>query len=560
MTEPKTKPWPRALLLLPALLGCDIVQGFQDAGNTLFPEQSTHLSTPALRLVSGGYNSLALAAGRELSILARSTESDTSLFVMRFANPKPCEIPDVSRYVASRNPNRTEAGIAYFREDVAQGTLRFADTSCKTFELTIDDARLPLGETEHSIIVWAAGDLLEVDPEKGERTKLASGVTNVITRSFGGRTLIVTEGRLEVFDGDWRSQGTFGESVSTVLKTSKGALYLDSTGLRRLSAGPSNGTTLDELVVADACTLGLRGDWATFHAPCAEARLQALHEPSGDLYDLHKIVPDADPLYIRILPAHGSAGHDLLQDPFWFLYLRGITSDGGTFVLRDPRGAERVLGENATLSYSDLIDSGPSAYGYALVNLTDRAGDYVYFDTGSEGTQVLAHGAYSRGDRLLVDWDGTSGSLASVSGDRLAIIAEHVPPTNFEFTDTSRQWTVVFHDLEDGSGRLSRFPGTLDALAGTPPDAPFAAPELTEVAPSVGIFTTVALGALLPGTIFLADYDSTKGTGRLTYENAELRFQAIVDNGVSDYLVAADYLLYTIPEGRDRGIWLATGK
>ena len=60
--------------------------------------------------------------------------------------------------------------------------------------------------------------------------------------------------------------------------------------------------------------------------------------------------------------------------------------------------------------------------------------------------------------------------------------------------------------------------------------------------------------------MFLADYDAESRTGRLTYENAELRFKAVVDNGVSDYLVTADYLIYTIPKGRDQGIWLATGK
>jgi hypothetical protein len=119
---------------------------------------------------------------------------------------------------------------------------------------------------------------------------------------------------------------------------------------------------------------------------------------------------------------------------------------------------------------------------------------------------------------------------------------------------------VLFHDWHENSGRLSRFNGTVDSLNAVAPDAPFEAPALEEIAPSVGPFTTVALGALLPGTSFLADYDVETATGSLAYENAELRFQAVVDQGVSDYLVTADYLIYTIPYGRDRGIWLTTGK
>lgn len=545
-------------MLLPALLGCDIVQGFQDAGDTLFPEQSTHLSSPALRLVSGGYRSLDLAAGRELSVLARSTERDTSLSVMRFANPVPCEIPDVGRYVASRNPNRTEAGIAYFHDNATQGTLHFADTSCKTFDLELEDARMPVGETERSVIVWAGGNLLDVAPNEGEGAvkTLAAEVTGIVTRGFSGRTFVLTAGQIEVFDSEWKSQGRFGESVAGLIRTSKGALYLDASGLRRLSAGETNDSTADQLVYADACNLSLRGEsWATFQSPCAGGPLHAYREATGDVYDLDVA---ADPLNLYLFPAHGSAGNDPSKDPFWFIFLRD-TATTSTFVVRDPQGKEHEIGDQATLSYLGLDDSTDEPYGYAMINMVDGVGDYVYFDL--HGTRhTLAHDAYPRGERLLVDWDGSTGSLASVSGDRLAIVAEHVPERAFEFTDASKQWTVLFHDYDGQQGRLSRFVGNLDALAGTPPSAAFAAPELEEIAPSVGIFTTASLGTLIPGASFLADYDTEKGTGRLTYENAELRFKAVVDNGVSDYLITSDYLLYTIPEGRDAGIWLATGK
>jgi hypothetical protein len=489
-------------------------------------------------------------------VVARSTDGGTSLVVMRFANPKPCEIPDVGRYVASRNPNRAEAGIAYFHDDVAQGTLHFADTSCNVFDLEIEEARLPVGETERSVIVWAAGELLEVDPQQGTRTTLSSGVTNVITRAFAGRTLVRTGERFEVFGSDWKSQGVFGKSVDTVIKTKTGALYLDATGLRRLSSAGDD-TTKDELIMADACHLGMRDDtWATFHAPCSEARLHALHEPSGKVYDLEL---DADPLYLNLWPAHGSPGNSPIDDPFWFVFLRDVSSSLGTFVVRAPDGVEHVIGESATLDHWDLMDSDAVGHGYALLNVADRVGDYVYWDANGK-TRTLAHRVNSRSDRLVVDWDGTSGNLAVASGDRLVVVAERVPENGFVFSDASKEWTVLFHDWQGDSGRLSRFTGTLDSLASRPADAPFISPELEEVAPSVGISTTASLGALLPGTIFLARYDAATDTGRLSYENAELRFKATVDFGVSDYLVTSGYLLYTIPYGDDQGIWLATGK
>lgn len=476
---------------------------------------------------------------------------------MRFADPKPCEIPDVGRYVASRNPSRTEAGIAYFHEDAAQGTLHFADTSCHSFDLEVESARLPVGETDHSVIVWAAGQLLEVEPAEQRRTTLASTVTGFLTGLYSGRVLVRTADRVELFDSEWKSQGVFGSGVSTVIKTPKGVLYLDQTGLRRLSWSKTGNGAKDQLLVEDACQLAMRdGVWATFLAPCASGTLHALHEPSSAVFDLDF---DADPLSIRLLPAFNSPGKDPTHDPFWFLFLRDVASSLGTFVVRDPSGVEHVIGERATLDHSDVIRSGTGDHGYALVNVDNGLGDYVFWDTAGP-PRVLATRVLTKPQRLVVDWDGSVGNLAVASGDRLKIVAERVLDSRFEFVDARREWTMVFHDVQTDHGRLSRFPGTLDALAGTPLDAPLAAPELEEVATNVGVSTTASLNSLIPGAIFLEDYDYTTGTGRLEYENGELRFKAVVDAGVSDYLVTASGVLYSIPYGKNRGIWLATGK
>ena len=385
----------RTLLALPALLGCDIVQGFQDAGTALFPQQSTHLATPALRLVEGGYSSVSLAAGKELSVLARPTEG-SSLVVMRFANPKPCEIPDVGRYVASRNPNRAEAGIAYFHDDATISTLHFADTSCRVFDFEIENAHLPVGETERSIIVWAAGDLLEVDPAEGKRTTLAKAVDRVITRAFSGRTLVRSAGQLEVFGNDWKSHGRFGKDVASVVRTNAGVLYVDATGLHRLSAS-ADGKTQSKPIAEDACGLGMREEnWATFYSPCAEGKqraLHALHEPSGKLFQLDL---DANPQALRLVPEPGS--QDPTTDPFWFVFLRDVESGLGTFVVKSPDGAEHEIGKSATLDHWGMLGSGAKAYGYALVNVENGLGEYLHWNAQGE-TRSLAHGVYVAASR-----------------------------------------------------------------------------------------------------------------------------------------------------------------
>jgi hypothetical protein len=113
---------------------------------------------------------------------------------------------------------------------------------------------------------------------------------------------------------------------------------------------------------------------------------------------------------------------------------------------------------------------------------------------------------------------------------------------------------------DDGAGRLSMLPAGLGDLETASPERPFVLPELSPVASNVIAFGTSSLNDVLSGVVYLTHYDLTTFTGRLEYRNLELRFTAQVSPGVSDYLVARDEILYTVPYGDDAGIWLARGK
>ena len=53
---------------------CDIVQGFENAGDALFPPQKTYLETPGFRLAEGGFHRLNVGVGDELYLLARDSD------------------------------------------------------------------------------------------------------------------------------------------------------------------------------------------------------------------------------------------------------------------------------------------------------------------------------------------------------------------------------------------------------------------------------------------------------------------------------------------------------
>jgi hypothetical protein len=119
---------------------------------------------------------------------------------------------------------------------------------------------------------------------------------------------------------------------------------------------------------------------------------------------------------------------------------------------------------------------------------------------------------------------------------------------------------VLFHDMQNAFGRLSVLPGGLDGLEATPVDRELVLPELSEVASNVVVVSTTSLNDVLSGVIYLKDYDFVTRTGRLQYRNLDLRFSARVNDGVSDYFVTHDEVLYAVPYGEDAGIYLAPGK
>jgi hypothetical protein len=62
---------------------------------------------------------------------------------------------------------------------------------------------------------------------------------------------------------------------------------------------------------------------------------------------------------------------------------------------------------------------------------------------------------------------------------------------------------------------------------------------------------------LLPGIAYVADYDVETDTGRLEYNNLELGFRGVISEGVADFIPAGNGILYTVPFGSARGVWIA---
>ncbi|HEY3669041.1 MAG TPA: hypothetical protein VGL19_23750, partial [Polyangiaceae bacterium] len=388
-----------AALALASTAGCNIVQGFQDAGDSLFPQQSTHLNAPGLRLAAGRYRALDFALGTEVYLLAREPDDESGkLFAMRYADPQPCVIPGVGRYSATTGAERRLPLLSYFHDGGTRGTLHFADVGCKLYDLEFENARLPIAETANGVVVWAGTDLWLATPDTGSQVRLVENVDALIGPVLGQSYGLLTGGRIELFGSDFTVQGMFGEQVSSVKSAGRTLFYTDGASVHRLVVSQANAQGVaDELLAADGCSLGSQdGTWVMFRSPCSGGPVIAVHEPTGRKFTLPF---DAKPSQLKIVPARGSPGSDPTQDPFWFFGLRdGADAESeNTLVVRTPSGTELTLGAHATLKQLRLFESDSETHGYALVDVVagksgdsaDNNGRYLWWNSDGQ-TDVLA--------------------------------------------------------------------------------------------------------------------------------------------------------------------------
>jgi hypothetical protein len=181
----------------------------------------------------------------------------------------------------------------------------------------------------------------------------------------------------------------------------------------------------------------------------------------------------------------------------------------------------------------------------------------VHFDAAGNVTD-LATGVVDQ-DALITDYDvGTgTGRFAMEKDAAIGIIAERVPPSEFQIGDSKQRWTTIFHEFDGQSGRLSVVRGkvSVEAVNGA-----LITPRLKTVAENVRHRRTRFMDTVLPGVAYFTRFDADTDTSRLEYTNYELDFTSIVSDGVADFLLTPDSIIYTVPFGENAGIWLVRAK
>ncbi len=552
--------------------GCDIVQGFQHAGDALFPPVETYLDVPGYRITGGHFRYLDMITSTEPYILARSaTDGDDTLFLMHFNAPVPCAIPNVARYFTGAGANTKRTYVAFFDASDSD-ILHFSDVDCAPLDFTLEHANLPIGYSPTGLVIQVGPDLFDVNPGAGSSKLLASSLEAFDAQ----RHLVRAGGRIGVFDSNWALVRWVGDAVVGWASAFGSTFFEDKGGIQRLTITDSNGTrTASTLTLApDACDLTILPQaphlqLIGYHAPCAEM--------TATVWDAQTHRASALPFApnlgrLKLFGSSKDSHPDFTTDPYFAVYLTDLDADGdtGTLHLRALDGSDLALGGGAALERVDLATAANNDDydgGFALLDVDGETGRFVHFDFDGNvsdiATGVVRRPAEPAWTRLVIAVSDQLNDLAEVVDGQVVTVAHDVPNNRYAYAPRAGNSPLSgqlawFHDLHGDLGTLS--------LASPNPSSGLlddqgheALYKATPVAQDVYV-NGHGFMVDLPGFVYFAAWDEKNGTGRLDYSNQELGFSATVSDGVSDYLQPGSGLLYTVPFGSAAGIWLARGK
>jgi len=540
--------------------GCDIVQGFRDASSAVFPDEKTYFDAPGFRLVNGGFRQLEFASGSSLYLLARpSDREDSSLYVMRYADPQPCVLSNIKEHSGGAGVFLDATTIAFTEEGTRNGTLRFADGDCNVYPLRVTASYIPFGETPEGFLTYQGQDLVMVNPVSGVIRTIA--VEAQLVAAFSAFYVIVSKGRIGAFKPEFTEVAWVGDMATRMGAAGSTFFFEDRVGIHRVQALSAESVN-DTVIASGGCKLGFprnlgsAENWVTYHYPCDAKKLVVYSESVSKPSELDINVDD--PNFMAFFPAYPAQGGDPAVDPFFAFYLsEKDDANTGKLWMRTPDRQTKLLGERADLGRLSVYASAAETHGYALVDVEGDTGRFIRWDPDGATRDVAAKVVRGNGD-LVTNFDGNTGQFQLFSNAGLSVISHRIPPYNFKSREPKGRWTAIIDDYEKPNGTLSITESALDFSESERTLGP--APKLEVIARGVLWDGRARFVPALPGIGYFTQYDEPSDTGRLDYRNLELRFTATVSYGVADYLATPGGLIYSVPYGEGAGIWVVRSR
>ncbi|MES1187380.1 MAG: hypothetical protein ABUL60_26420 [Myxococcales bacterium] len=557
--------------LLLALSGCDPTRGLADTADAALPNEKRYFDGKGSRLVEGPWNRVVvdLDVDTLYHVGARRLDDEQPTFHLFGADAQTgCEVaPNAGTWLMGK-PESAPFRLLPFLEDIderGRGRLRFTTLDCQIQDLVVEDAGRPYPRLyDHGFLVPTKQGYTFADPWSGESHEVASNLQQVLI--WQDIVLLWADDELKSFSEDFTPGDTWGNLPTGALSVFDAFLVEDADGLHRVTVDHDTLEITAEDVLPGACGLQQspltfvdeKGAWAVIQQPCGNPKPSLVHlnGTTFETLDAFELPFEADSRHTRALLTGPKANGESL--PFAAAFLTDVGDDGmGTaWVWHSDQPAPIQIGEHASLD-SVVLEGFLSPWaGQAQINyqpLGDyQVHDWIHFNWDATTDTVAKHIVRnSSSGELLVNFDGVAGDLPVFDADSYRVVAQGVPPYAGAVTSYVGERHYARVDQFDGtSGRLllgidAKDPSRWDAVAsGVQPDSP-------------------RFSWFMPALLFIEDWDPDRKTGSLVAYNYDLDARDTIAEGVSSFDLTSypwDGVVYSVPEGKQRGIWFSKAK
>jgi hypothetical protein len=450
-------------------------------------------------------------------------------------------------------------------DDNGRGRLRFTTLDCKVQDFVLEDAGRPYPRLyQNGYLIPTKLGYTFADPWSGESHEIAGTLQGVLL--WNDRVLLWADDKLKSFSDQFEPGSEWGNKPVAIVPIKDAFLVEDADGLHRVTLDRESLELSQEDVLPDACHLqhssiissDENGGWVVLQQPCGNPKPTLLHLDAAtfETLDSFELPFEAEAQQARALVA--GATDEEGPRPLALLYLTDAAADGMGTVWAWQAGAEAPikLGERADLDAVFLEPADSDWSGVAQTNYQPLgdfvAHDWIHFrwDGATEAIAERIVRNASSGE-VIVNFDGVAGDLPQFDDDGYRVVAEGVPPYAGEATSYTGQRHHARIDHFDGvAGRV---------LLGTDAKDPSSWSEVGNDVPP----DSLRFSWFMPALLFLEDWDPAAKTGSLVAYNYELDARTTIAKGVSSFDLTSypwEAVIYSVPKGKQRGIWLSKAK
>jgi hypothetical protein len=552
-----------------ALSGCDPTSGLADAADAALPNEKRYFDGAGTQLVQGPWSRVVVDLNVDTlyHVGARRTDDREPTFHLFGADAQSgCQVsPNAGTWLMGK-PAAAPFRLLPFVEDLderGRGTLRFTTLDCEVQDLAIEDAGPPSpGLLDHGYLVPTKEGYTFADPWSGESRELAAKLSRVLL--WDDSVLLWADDTLKSFSAELEPGSKWGNTPVAVFNVRNDFLVEDADGLHRVTLNDSLEINA-ESVLEGACHLQQAGGaswdeqgvWLVLEQPCGNPKPNIVHldTETFEILDTIELPFEADARQMRARVPNPEEGDAV---PLRVLYLTDVDADGLGTLWFWQAGADAAVevANRGSLASVSLVPTPGEWLGTAHVNY-QKIGSYDAYDwirLRSDGTsEVIAEHVVRNASsgELLVNFDGVAGDLPEFDDDSYRVVAKALPPYSGAVTSYAgeRHYARVAH-FDGVSGRVllgteAKDPSAWDALAeGVPPDSP-------------------RFAWFMPALLFIEGWDPATKTGSLVAYNYELDARTTIAERVSSFDLTTypwDGVIYTVPQGKQRGIWFSKAK